>query len=317
MSKKTIDDKTKAKVVSYHALVIATGAKPKIPPPFSHGILPHNVYNVFTTEDAINLKKAMKNAKKIVIIGGGFIGMEMAEACLKQKKDVTIVEMKDRLMADVVDKEFSQLIYDELTKKNINHKTKSKNNATILLNYQVEELMMTHNNVNDLHLRSVNDKKNGKTIPCDLVILAVGFKANTNFLQNSNIELNKNKAIIINEFCQIPSKENVTKKFSNMYSGGDCAQIYSQFDKSSIYVPLATNANKMARIIADNIKNPEHKYPGTLGSSILRVGNLEITKTGSFDTIDKNKIGSVYIKDYDLPRYLKQSRPFILKTILW
>ncbi|WP_338988024.1 FAD-dependent oxidoreductase [Spiroplasma endosymbiont of Dasysyrphus albostriatus] len=311
--KKTIDDKTKAKVVSYHALVIATGAKPKIPPPFSHGILPHNVYNVFTKEDAINLKKAIKNAKKIVIIGGGFIGMEMAEACLKQKKDVTIVEMKDRLMADVVDKEFSQLIYDELTKKNINHKTKSKNNVTILLNYQVEELMMTHNNVNDLRLRSVNDKKNGKTIPCDLVILAVGFEPNTNFLQNSNIELNKNKAIIINEFCQIPSKENVTKKFSNMYSGGDCAQIYSQFDKSSIYVPLATNANKMARIIADNIKNPEHKYPGTLGSSILRVGNLEITKTGSFDTIDKNKIGSVYIKDYDLPRYLKQSRPLYLK----
>lgn len=64
--------------------------------------------------------------------------MEMAEACLKQKKDVTIVEMKDRLMADVVDKEFSQLIYYELTKKNINHKTKSKNDATILLNYQVE-----------------------------------------------------------------------------------------------------------------------------------------------------------------------------------
>ncbi len=99
--------------------------------------MPHNVYNVFTKEDAINLKKAMKNAKKIVIIGGGFISMEMAEACLKQKKDVTIVEMKDRLMADAVDKEFSQLIYDEITKKNINHKTKSKNDATILLNYQV------------------------------------------------------------------------------------------------------------------------------------------------------------------------------------
>ncbi|BET39289.1 FAD-dependent oxidoreductase [Spiroplasma ixodetis] len=311
--KKTTNDKTKAKVVSYHALVIATGAKPKIPSPFSHGILPHNVYNVFTKEDAINLKKAMKNAKKIVIIGGGFIGMEMVEACLKQKKDVTIVEMKDRLMADIVDKQFSQLIYYELTKKNINHKTKSKNDATILLNYQVEELMMTHNNVNDLRLRSVSDNENGKTIPCDLVILAVGFEPNTNFLQNSNIELNKNKAIIINELCQIPSKENFTKKFSNMYIGGDCAQIYSQFDKSSIYVPLATNANKMARIIADNIKNPEHKYPGTLGSSILRVGNLEITKTGSFDTIDKNKIGSVYIKDYVLPRYLKQSRPLYLK----
>lgn len=103
------------------------------------------------------------------------------------------------------------------------------------------------------------------------------------------------------------------KKFSNMYSGGDCAQTHSQFDKSAIYVPLATNANKMARIIADNIKNPEHKYPGILGSSILRVGNLEITKTGSFNSIDKNKIHSVFIKDYDLPRYLKQSRPLYLK----
>lgn len=312
--KKTIDHKNKTNVVSYQVLVIATGAKPKIPLPFSNGELPHNVYNVFTKEDAINVKKAMKNSQKIVIIGAGFIGMEIAEACLKQKKDVTIVEMKDRVMADVIDKEFSQLIYHELTTKNkTDNKKQFKKHATILLNYQVEELMMTHNNINDLRLRNINDKKIGKTIPCDLVILAVGFEPNTKFLNNSNIKLNKNKSIIINELCQIPSQENVTKKFSNIYSGGDCAQTYSQFDKSSIYVPLATNANKMARIIADNIKNPEHKYQGTLGSSILRIGNLEITKTGSFDSIDKNKIRSVFIKDYDLPRYLKQSRPLYLK----
>ncbi|WP_425381343.1 FAD-dependent oxidoreductase [Spiroplasma endosymbiont of Polydrusus pterygomalis] len=312
--KKTTDHKNKANVVSYQALVIATGAKPKIPPPFNKGELPHNVYNVFTKEDAVNVKKAMKNSQKIVIIGAGFIGLEMAEACLKQKKDVTIVEMKDRVMANVIDKEFSQLIYHELTTNNkTDNKKHFKKYPTILLNYQVEELMMTHNNVNDLRLRNINNKKIGKTVPCDLVILAVGFEPNTQFLNDSNIKLSKNKSIIINELCQIPSEKNVTKKFSNIYSGGDCAQTYSQFDKSSIYVPLATNANKMARIIANNIKNPEHKYPGTLGSSILRVGNLEITKTGSFDSIDKNKIHSVFIKDYDLPRYLKQSRPLYLK----
>lgn len=309
--KKTTD---KVNIVPYQALVIATGAKPKVPPPFSHGDLPHNVYNVFTKEDAINVKKAMKKANKIVIIGGGFIGMEMAEACLKQKKDVTIVEMKERVMADVVDKEFSELIYHELTTKHkTDNKKQIKNHATILLNYQVEELMMTNNNVNDLRLRNTQDKKNGKTLPCDLIILAVGFQPNTQFLNNSNIKLSKNKAVIINELCQIPSQENITKRFSNIYSGGDCAETYSQFDKSPIYVPLATNANKMARIIANNIKNPKHKYPGTLGSSILRVGNLEIAKTGSFNTIDKNKIGSVFIKDYDLPRYFKKSRPLYLK----
>lgn len=307
---KTTTDETKIKIVPYQALVIATGAKPKIPAPFNHGILPHNVYNVLTKEDAINLKSAIKNAKKIAIVGGGFIGMEMAEACLKQKKDVTIIEMKARLMADVVDQEFSQLIYHELTVKN---NSNLKKHATILLNYQVEELMMTHNNVNDLRLRNIKDKKDGKTIPCDLVILAVGFEPNTDFLNDSNIKLNNNKAIIINEFCQILTKENDTKKFSHIYSGGDCAQIYSQFDKSLIYAPLATNASKIARIIAKNIEIPEHKYPGTLTSTIVRIGNLEITKTGSFNTIDKKEIASIYIEDYDLPRYLKQSRPLYLK----
>lgn len=307
-------DKKTSKVTSYQALVLATGAKPKIPPPFNHGILPHNVYNVVTKEDAINLKKAMQTAEKIVIIGGGFIGMEMAETCLKQKKEVTIVEMKDRVMTDVVDKEFSKLIHDELTRKNkTNIKKKITNQATILLNYQVEELMITKNNVNHLRLRNTSNKEIGKTIPCDLIILAVGFQPNTKFLHDSNIKLDKNKAIIINEFCQIPSQTSATKKFSNIYSGGDCAQTYSQFDKAPIYVPLATNANKMARIIAENINNPEHKYPGTLASSIVRIGKLEIAKTGSFNTIDNSKVGTVYVEDYDLPRYLKQSRPLYLK----
>ncbi|WP_342276350.1 FAD-dependent oxidoreductase [Spiroplasma endosymbiont of Nebria brevicollis] len=311
---KNLNGKVKPKVVHYQALVIATGALPKIPAPFSHGSLPHNVYNVFTKQDAVNLKVALKVAKKVTIVGGGFIGLEMAETCLKLNKDVTIIEMKDRLMADVVDKEFSQLILDELTSKNkIVNPKKIIKHARVMLNSQVEELMMTHNNVQDLRLRDLKDEKKGTTVPCDIVILAIGFDPNTQFLHDSNISLNKNKSIIINEYCQVPSKQNIAKKISNIYSGGDCAQVFSQFDKTPQYIPLATNANKMARIIAKNIQKPIHKYSGTLGSSIVRIGNLEIAKTGSFDTINKKDIGSVYIEDYDLPKYLPQSRSLYLK----
>lgn len=85
-------------------------------------------------------------------------------------------------MADVIDKEFSQVIYHELTTNNKTDNTKHfKKYPTILLNYQVEELMMTHNKVNDLRLRNINNKKIGKTLPCDLVILAVSFEPNTQF----------------------------------------------------------------------------------------------------------------------------------------
>lgn len=311
---KNLNKQAKPKIVGYHALVIATGALPKVPAPFSHGSLPHNVYNVYTKDDAVNLKAALKLAKKVTIVGGSFIGLEVAEACLKQNKDVTIVELKDRLMADVVDKEFSQIILDELTGKSkfINPKKKNKH-AKVILNSEINELMMTNNNIKHLRLRNLEDEKKGTTIACDIVILAIGAVANTQFLHDSNILLNKNKAIVINEFCQVASEQNITKKISNIYSGGDCAQVFSQFDKSPHYIPLATNANKMARIIAENIQNPIHKYSGTLGSSIVRIGNLEIAKTGSFGTIDKNKIGSVYIEDYDLPRYLSQSRSLYLK----
>lgn len=304
----------KLKIIKYHTLVIATGAVAKVPSPFSHGALPQNVFNVFTKNDAINLKKALATANKITIISdGGFIGLEMAETCLKLKKDVTIIEASSGLMSQMVDHEFSQLIYDELTIKPLASKKPIKT-AKIFLNHQIEELMMTNNKVHNLRLRNLNDAQMGLTIACDLVILAVGFVPNTQFLQNNNsFELNTNGAIIINDMCQVVTKNNITNTIANIYSGGNCVQNYSQFDKSPQYIPLATNATKMAHIIALNIENENQQYNGTLGSSIVRIGKLEIAKTGSYANININKIGSIYVSDHDLPTYLKQSQPLYLK----
>ncbi|MDQ7983246.1 MAG: FAD-dependent oxidoreductase [Spiroplasma sp.] len=304
------------KKIKYQSLVIATGAKPNIFPPFNQKTQPKNLFNVMTKEDAINIKKMIKNAQKIAIIGGSFIGLEMAETCLKLKKDVTIIEIKDRLMANVFDSEFSQLIYDEITGKNLNNqkptKRKPEKHAEVLFNTAVEKL-----NLKDQFIVSLKTNK-GKIIDCDLVLLATGFLPNTEFLSKNNIKFAKNKAIVINQYGQVlfDKPKNNLDNYDNIFSGGDCATIFNQTNQTINYLPLATSANKIARIIAHNIINQNNKtsWPGTLGSSVVRIKNLEIARTGiKDDTWTKEKINSVFVKSNDIPSYFKTSKAIYLK----
>lgn len=305
----------KSKNIKYQYLVIATGAKPNIFPPFNIKNQPKNLFNVITKEDAINIKKIIRNSQKIVIIGGSFIGLEMAEACAKLKKDTTIIEIKDRLMANVFDSKFSQLIYDEVTGKNINNQKSNKQlmPTKVLLNTIIEKV-----NLKDQTIVSLKTNK-GDLIECDLVLLATGFLPNTDFLTNTKIKLAKNKAIIINQYGQVlienPENPNLNV-YENIFSGGDCATIINKTNQSNNYLPLATSANKIARIIAHNIIHPDNKesWSGTLGSNILRVKNLEIARTGIKDDSWKSEnIASVFVKSNDIPIYFKSAKPLYLK----
>lgn len=299
--------------LKYQYLVIATGAKANILPPFNLKKQPKNLFNVITKEDAINIKKVIKNAQKVAIIGGSFIGLEMAETCAKLKKETTIIEVKDALMANVFDSEFSQLIYDEVTGKNV---TNQKLMATkVLLKTTVEKI-----NSKDETIISLTTN-NGDLIACDLVLLATGFIPNTDFLTNTNIKLAKNNAVIINEYGQVlkaDPKTSYLNVYENIFSGGDCATIINKTNQSINYLPLATTANKIARIIANNIINSNNKesWPGTLGSGILRVKNLEIAKTGiRDDSWTSDRIASVFVKSNDIPIYFKTAKPLYLKLI--
>lgn len=301
--------------IKYQYLVIATGAKGNIFPPFNLKNQPKNLFNVITKEDAINIKKIIKNSQKIAIIGGSFIGLEMAETCAKLKKDTTIIEIKDRLMARVFDHEFSQLIYDEVTGKNVNIQKAKKSlmPTKVLLNTTIEKI-----NLKDETIVSLKTNK-GDLIACDLVLLATGFLPNTDFLTNTKIKLAKNKAVVINQYGQVlaenPKNPNLNV-YENIFSGGDCAIIINKTNQSTNYLPLATSASKIARIIAHNIIHPDNKesWPGTLGSTVLRIKNLEIAATGIKDDSWKSEsIASVFVKSNDIPIYFKSAKPLYLK----
>lgn len=311
--------KHEEKTIKYQYLVIATGAKVNIVSPFNQKPDAKNLFTVFTKEDAINIKDAIKDAQNIVIIGGSFIGLEMAETCLKLKKTVTIIEMKDRLMADVFDQEFSQLIHQEITGQNQEQEAHKKYepHAKVLLNTIIKTLEIKNNTITSL--KTNNDER----INCDLVILATGFKPNTDFLTESNIKLARNNAVIINEYGQVlidhsnTNGKNISlNAYENIFSGGDCATIINQTNQTINYLPLATSANKIARIIAHNIMYPYKKeiWPGTLGASIIRVKNLEIARVGIKDTYWKpENIASVFVKSNDIPNYFSFSKSLYLK----
>lgn len=306
--------KNEEKTFKYKYLVVATGAKPSIFPPFNQTTNPKNLFTVTTKEDAINIKSMIKNAQKIAIIGGSFIGLEMTETSLKLKKDVTLIEIKDRLMANVFDPEFSQLIYDELTiKKETDNKT---HYPKILLNTSIKNLNIKDNVITSL------ETNNGEKINCDLVLLASGFIPNTDFIkENNNIKLAKNKAIIINEYGQVlidnSNQNNVNKNvYENIFSGGDCAIIINQSNQTNNYLPLATSASKIARVIAHNIMFPFKKeiWPGTLGASIIRIKSLELARVGIKDDYWKSdNIATVFVKNNDIPGYFAFSKPLYLK----
>ncbi|MGL5268184.1 MAG: FAD-dependent oxidoreductase [Spiroplasma sp.] len=312
--------KKEKKTIKYQYLVIATGAKANIVNPFNQKPHAKNLFTVVTKEDAINIKEKIKTAQNIVIIGGSFIGLEMAETCLKLKKTVTIIEMKERLMSDIFTQDFSQLIYQEITGQSSNQETnkKHKHHTKILLNTIIKTLEIKDDVITSL--KTNNDDR----INCDLVILATGFQPNTDFLKESNIKLAKNNAIVINEYGQVLIEDYINNNeknptlnaYNNIFSGGDCATIINQNNQTNNYLPLATSANKIARIIAHNIMYPYKKesWPGTLGASIIRIKDLELAKVGIKDEYWKpENIASVYVESNDIPSYFSFSKPLYLK----
>lgn len=237
---------------NYDKLLIATGSSPKVPP--IKGIDSKNIFCLKTLEDAENIKRELSlGDKKVVIVGGGYIGIEIAEACVLQKaKSITLVEAQDRVL-NVFDDEFSNAFKEELIRNNVDVKT--------------GELVKEFINDNDKVSGVITDKNQYEA---DLVILAIGVTPNTSFIEG--IDKLKNGAIIVNEKMET--------SIPDVYAAGDCATVYHQILKKPAYIALGTNANKQGRVAGDVIMGKNAKFDRALGTSMLRFMNLEAGKTG-------------------------------------
>ncbi|QEH61649.1 NADH oxidase [Spiroplasma chinense] len=280
---------------SYDELVIATGAKPI--KPAIEGIDFENIFTLTSLEDGVNLKKyaSRTDVKKIAIIGAGFIGLETAEALKDLNKEVCIIEMKDHVSSKVFDEQISNLIEDNL----------SRNKIELLLNKQVVKFEGNEGKAKSVFL------SDGTSIEVDAVVLAVGFMPNTTMFKETNLNLAKNGAIIVDK----KGKTNI----ESVYSGGDCATSKDYITGEDIYSPLATVASKFARVIADNIAGKEAEFAGSVKSAIVRVFDNEAARTGltESEAVEAGlSIKTAYIVDKDQTGYVPGQSDLHLKLIM-
>jgi NADH oxidase (H2O2-forming) len=244
--------------IGYNRLVLATGSNPLKPP--IPGLEKSNVYLVKKDTDYLHgLKDAMDKAKHILVIGGGFIGVEFADECRKKGHDVTLVELLPHCLQLVCTQDLCIRADEALKKKGIN--------------------VITGNAVKSLQGNgSVQfaELQNGERIACDMVIVGIGVKPNVELATQAGLEIGPTGGIKVDEF-QRTSKNGI-------FAVGDCAEKYSFFSGKPVATRLASVATREGKIAAANLYNPRWRNVGTVGVFSTVVGDMALAMAGLTDT---------------------------------
>ena len=276
---------------TYDKLMIAVGAAPVIPKVKGTDLA--GVYVLKTMEDGLALKEAVSSpdVRDVVIVGGGYVGIETAEAMAQLGKRVRIVELADRILQSF-DKDITDLAEEELRRHQV----------ALNLGERLEEIS------GGPRVEEVRTDKG--RYPADLVVLAVGVRPATGFLAGSGIQLAENGAILIDR--------EMRTSVPDIYAAGDCAVVYSRVMEENTYIPLGTTANKMGRIAGVNMLGKHEKFIGTLGSAAIKVFGLEMARTGMSEADAKRlalDYGTVMVTANDHPAYYPDPTPIHFKLI--
>ena len=251
---------------SYDTLVLSPGASPI--KPNIRGIEEcENLYTLRNIPDTDKIKAYVDNKKprKAIVIGGGFIGLEMAENLRERGLDITLVEAGNQVMAPL-DIEMAAIVHDVLIDKDVK----------LILNDGVKEFK-------DKGKRVV--LSSGKEIETDLIILSIGVRPETSIVKEAGIELNERGGIIVDKHMKT--------SVDNIYALGDAVEIIDFVNKKPAMIPLAWPANRQGRIVADNICGRNSSYKGSLGSSVAKIFDYTVATTGNNEKTLK-KLGIDY-----------------------
>ena len=242
-------------IESYDKLVIATGSsplRPRIP-----GIDSPRILTLWTVPDTDHIRELIRGlgTKSAVVVGGGFIGLEMAENLHHAGLHVSIVEATDQVMAPV-DPEMAEILHNNIR----------SNGVGLYLADGVASFEDKGASV-DVKLSS------GTVLSADIVILSIGVRPNSQIAKEAGLELNARGGIIVNDHMQTADPD--------IYAAGDVVEVEDFIFGDRTMVPLAGPANKQARIVADNICGIPSTYKGTQGSSGAQVFDMAAASTGA------------------------------------
>lgn len=284
----------KAFLVDYDKLIIATGAKPFVPN--IKNVALNNVFTIRKIEDAIAVRKKVENSSKAVIVGGGYIGIEMLEAFVRQGLYTTLIERNDYIMP-LFDKEMSELIKTQLL-------SISNGNFNILTSETVTEFSGDNYGVNMVK----TDK--GKEFETDLVAICAGVSPNVEIAIDAGVLLGPTGAIKVNSKMET--------NVPDIYACGDCVEENLIITNTPMWMPLGSNANKEGRCAAMNACGFEDIFAGILGSAVTRCLGLTMSMTGLTED-NAAKLGfspvSAIVTKNDRVGYMPDANNITLKIV--
>jgi len=239
---------------SFDQLLIATGAlpiRPNIP-----GVNARGVYALNTLQSGIEARKAIDHGspKNIVIVGGGYIGLEMAESFITRGLDVSIIEKTAQVMT-TLDPDMGSLVAQVLQDAG----------AKIYLNESLKGLEMHGGQVRAV----ITDKQ---TLPADLVVLALGVYPNSALAAKAGIPTGEKGAIKVNKRMET--------EVQGVWAAGNCVESFHLVSRRPFYIALGTVANKQGRVAGINIAGGSALFPGVVGTATAKIWTVEVARTG-------------------------------------
>lgn len=277
--------------LNYDKLVIATGADPIKPP--IEGIDLEGVFYMRTPDDAIAVREVVEtnNVKRAVVVGGGFIGLEVAENLYEMGVKTTLVEAMDHIMPGF-DDEVSSYVENELIENGIMVLTGER-----LISIEGEEKVS----------KVRTDKR---AMKADMIVMSVGIRANSNIAETCGLELEANKTIKVNEYMQTNDED--------IYAVGDCVTVKNILSGKPAWSPMGSSANKEGRCLAKTLAGKKTEFNGVLGTGIVKLLNLNAARTGLTEKEALNlgyNVESVLLPIDDKAHYYPDSKMIIIKLI--
>lgn len=278
---------------TFDVLVISTGAA-AIMPPIPGSELPGVcALRTIPDTDRIHSLVGSGNINHAVVVGGGFIGLEMVEQLANRGIKVTLVEKLPQL-APPYDPDLAALIKNEV----------EKHGVRVMLNSALEEI------IGDDKSGVKKVKVNGEEFPAEMVLLSVGVRPNVEIARNAGITIGTTGAIKVNERLQT--------NYPYIYAAGDCTETTHMVSGKPVWIPLGSTANRQGRVLAINITGGNATFPGVMGTGIFRVFDMNVSRTGLIEKEAKAEgfdYEAVVVPTSDLPHYMPNGQKVIIKLI--
>jgi NADPH-dependent 2,4-dienoyl-CoA reductase/sulfur reductase-like enzyme len=275
---------------TFDKLVIATGSWPVIPK--IEGIDMENVLLCKNFHHANTIIEKAKETRNIVVVGAGYIGIELVEAFEMSGKNVTLIDGESRVLSKYLDEAFTDIIEEDFKKRDIR----------LALGETVTRFVGNEDKVTAV------ETTNGM-YEADLVILCIGFQPNTHLFKGQ-INMLDNGAIKVDEFMRTSNKD--------VFAAGDSCAIRYNPTGEHAYIPLATNAVRMGTLVAKNLMKPTIRYMGTQGTSGIKIFDQNIATTGLTEMMALRmgmNVKSITILEHDRPEFMPTYEDIMLKVV--